>query len=152
MRRGDASALEDEVAQKVWSAQCGDTSAVSACHDEVVKRVAARGSTPQDSALEDEVAWRIIAARDSNNTDEASAQREEHHDNTGKTSHDGALVSACEDFHDISGQTGHDGALVSVHEQHDHSSETQNNQPKTLASPSSLAAFLSMLPTPKRES
>ena len=95
---------------------------------------------------------KIIAARDSNNTDEASARREEHHDNTGKTSHDGALVSACEDFHDISGQTGHDGALVSVHKQHDNSGETQNNQPKTLASPSSLAASLSMLPTPKRES
>ena len=172
----DASTRQDQfvlrVADPMRACRGDDTSVLE---DEVAQKVAARASARQDSMLEDEVAQGVVAARDSDNdnndvsacpvspsryqdgtdADTARLRRNDHY--AGETSHDGALVSGREEHHDNSGETSDNGAESSAgcqdfcHRPLDLSFEKpsrQNNQPKTLESPSSLAASLSMLPTP----
>ena len=66
----DASVRQDQLVLRVADptrAHRGDDASV--LEDEVAQKVAARASARQDSALEDEVAWGVVAARDSENTD-----------------------------------------------------------------------------------
>ncbi len=128
----DASVRQDQLVLRVADptrAHRGEDDA-SVLEDEVAQKVAARASARQDSALEDEVAWGVVAARDSENTDvsarpvspsryqdgtDADTARLRQNDHyAGKTSHNGALVRWREEHHDNSGETSDNGAQSSA--------------------------------------